>query len=138
MVELFQAPFCPYDFGCKGGKLHEGKALVHAESHSVAEKHPIDGIDLWVINNHLIQFGEKGRMSAVIGPVGIQDLQLGKRGIATLGGEPALDEGKVILIHGKLVLIEQGPQVLLLTKTLETWRKGRSLLVLKEMVGQQF
>ena len=65
------------------------------------------GLDRGVVDVDLVQFGAERGVAAVVGPVGIDHLDLGDRGLASLFGEVLLAELKIGQIHGEPALVDE-------------------------------
>ena len=99
--------------GTDGGKIHHAAGLalaaqILAHGH-VAVKGSLHHL---VVDLHVVQNGAEGGVAAVIGPVGVDHLDLGDGGVALLGAEVLLAELDVAQIHGQPLLTDELLQAL--------------------------
>ena len=112
--------------GHQGANVHEvdGLGAVQALAHGqvlipglledgAGELHSVDG-------------GQEGGVTAVVGPVGVDDLQLGHGGVTVLGAEVVTAEAQVVQVHGQTIVCHHGCQTILVQVT-EALQGGHGL-----------
>ena len=94
---------------CHGRHIHERNRLaLSAQLLADAEIVVISILNIRGCDLDLVNGGEEGCVTAVIGPVGVDHADFGNRGIAVLGvAEIALAERDIIEIHCETVLLQE-------------------------------
>ena len=86
--------------GANGGQVHHAAGLLGAAQLLPQCHIALKGsLHYFVIDLHIGEDGAKGGMTAVIGPVGIDHLDLGDGGVTLLGAEVLLAELDIPQIH---------------------------------------
>ena len=60
-----------------------------------------------VVDLHVVQNGAEGGVAAVVGPVGVDHLDLGDGGVPLLRAEILLAELDVAQVHGEALLVDE-------------------------------
>ena len=108
LVQILQDTLLLQLLGTIGGKVHHAAGLVltaqlGAHSHVAVKGFLHHG----VVDLHIVQNGAEGGVAAVIGPVGVDHLDLGDGGVALLGAEVLLTELDVPQIHGQTLFLDE-------------------------------
>ena len=95
--------------GADSAHVHEADGLLVA-AQLVAHLHVAveGGLDHGVIDLDVLEHGAKGGVAAMVGPVGVDDADLGDGGIAVLVLKILLAKRDVRLVHGKAALGDEG------------------------------
>ena len=114
LVEVFQNALLLQLFGTDGGKVHHAAGLVLA-AQVLAHGHvAVKGsLHHGIVDLHIVQNGAEGGVAAVVGPVGVDHLDLGDGGVALLGAEVGLAELNVAQVHSKAVVGDELLQLVL-------------------------
>jgi len=108
LVEVLQDALLLQLLGTDGSQIHHAAGLALA-AQILAHGHvAVKGsLHHFVVDLHIVQNGAEGGVAAVIGPVGVDHLDLGDGGVALLGAEILLAELDVAQIHGQAVLVDE-------------------------------
>ena len=111
LVQVLQDSALLQGLGGDGGAVHQGAVLLVAAS-LLAQGHvAVKGsLHQLVIDLHIVQNGTEGSVAAVVGPVGVDQADLGDGGVAVLGLEVVLAELDVGVVHGQALLVAEGFQ----------------------------
>ena len=95
------------------------KNVIAALTEGFAEVQPgvtvsYDPTGSGVVDLHIVQNGAERGVAAVVGPVGVDHLDLGDGGVPLLGAEILLAELDVAQIHGEALLVDELFQALFL------------------------
>ncbi|SCH94436.1 Uncharacterised protein [uncultured Faecalibacterium sp.] len=112
--------------GTDGGKIHHAAGLlltaqVGAHGHVAVKRCLHHGI----VDLDIIQNGAEGGVAAVIGPVGVDHLDLGDGGVAVLRAEILLAELDIAQIHGQALFVDELLQALFV-QLVEALQRGHS------------
>ena len=108
LVQILQDALLLQFLGTNGGKVHHAAGLVLAAQLGAHGHVAVKGLlHHSVIDLHIVQNGAKGGVTAVIGPVGVDHLDLGDGGVALLGAEVLLAELDVPQIHGQTLFLDE-------------------------------
>ena len=112
--------------GTDGGKIHHAAGLlltaqVGAHGHVAVKRCLHHGI----VDLDIIQNGAEGSVAAVIGPVGVDHLDLGDGGVAVLRAEVLLAELDIAQIHGQALFVDELLQALFV-QLVEALQRGHS------------
>ena len=88
-------------------KIHKADRLCAAELLSYCDVFVICLLQQLILEFHAVDNGQKGRVAAVIGPVGVDHAYLRYRRIAVLGFEIVLAECDVVAVHCEAVLPDE-------------------------------
>ena len=113
-----------------GAHIHEAHRLFVAPKLATQLQVAVEGgLHVGVGDFHLIQHGAEGGVAAVIGPVGVDHLDLGDGGVATLLGEVRAAELDVGQIHGQAALVDETGQLVIGkgSEALDDLHVGRAL-----------
>ena len=98
--------------GADGGHVHEvhglGPALA-ARVHRLPQRQIAleGGFHRGLFDFHVVQRGQKGRVAAMVAPVGVDHADLGDGGIALLTAKIRLTERQVVAVHGQAVPLHE-------------------------------
>ena len=108
LVEAGQDAVLLEPLGADGAHVHEADGLgVAAELVAHRQVTLEGGLDGGVIDGHFVQLGAERGVTAVVGPVGVDHLDLGDGGFAALLAEVLLAEFEVGQIHGQTPLVDE-------------------------------
>ena len=108
LVQILQDTLLLQFLGTNGGKVHHAAGLVLAAQLGAHRHVAVKGLlHHGVVDLHIVQNGAKGGVAAVIGPVGVDHLDLGNGGVALLGAEVLLTELDVPQIHGQTLFLDE-------------------------------
>ena len=110
LVELVELPGLFQGLDREGAHVHEGNGLDAAQVFAGLEVVVKAGLNLRVVKAYLVQGGGEGGMAAVIGPVGVDDLDLGDGGFAAFTAEVIAAKAQIVQIHGKAARRDKGGQ----------------------------
>ena len=109
LVEVLELSGVFEPLGADGAHVHEADGLgVATELVAHLEVLLEGGLDHGVVDLHVIELGAEGGVTAVVGPVGVDDANLGDGRVAVLVGEVVLAELEVREIHGEATVHEEG------------------------------
>jgi len=141
LVEVLQDALLLQLLGADGGKVHHAAGLVLPakvlpHGHITVER----SLNHLVVDLDIIQNGAEGGVAAVIGPIGVDHLDLGDGGVPLLAAEVLLTELDVAEVHGKALLCDEVLQSLLvqLVEAVQhLHRRGDGVLHLEGGLGFQ-
>ena len=112
--------------GTDGGKIHHAAGLlltaqVGTHGHVAVKRCLHHGI----VDLDIIQNGAEGGVAAMIGPVGVDHLDLGDGGVAVLRAEVLLAELDIAQIHGQALFVDELLQALFV-QLVEALQRGHS------------
>ena len=109
LVQVLQDAALLQGLGTDGGAVHQGAVLLVAAG-LLAQGHvAVKGsLHQLVVDLHIVQDRAEGGVAAVVGPVGVDQADLGDGGVAVLGLEVVLAELDVGVVHGQALLIAEG------------------------------
>ena len=114
LVQILQDTLLLQLLGANGGKVHHAAGLVLAAQLGAHRHVAVKGLlHHGVVDLHIVQNGAEGGVAAVIGPVGVDHLDLGDGGVATLLGEVRAAELDVGQIHGQAALVDETGQLVI-------------------------
>ena len=96
-----------------GGDIHKGLGALCGLFFAVylypgVKVALVCGLDSLILNGNAVQMGGEGGVTAMVGPVGVNQTNLGDGGIAALGiPEIALQEAQVVYVHSKAKIAEK-------------------------------
>ena len=98
-------------FGCDGAQVHQADGLRAAQILAGLEIVVPGVLEQLVLERNAVDDGIECRMSAVIGPVGVDHLDLGDGGVTVLGSEVVPDHRQVRLVHRQTVVCDELVQI---------------------------
>ena len=141
LVQIFQDALLLQLLGTDGGKVHHAAGLVLAAQIGAHGHVAVKGLlHHGIVDLHIVQNGAEGGVAAVIGPVGVDHLDLGDGGVAVLRAEILLAELDIAKIHGKAVVRNELFQLLFvqLVEALQHLdRGGHGVLHFQGLLGVQ-
>ena len=141
LVQIFQDALLLQLLGTDGGKIHHAAGLVLPAQIGAHGHVAVKGLlHHGIVDLHIVQNGAEGGVAAVIGPVGVDHLDLGDGGVAVLRAEILLAELDIAKIHGKAVVRNELFQLLFvqLVEALQNLdRGGHRVLHFQGLLGVQ-
>ena len=108
LVQILQDTLLLQLLGTNGGKVHHAAGLVLTAQLSAHSHVAVKGfLHHGVVDLHIVQNGAEGGVAAVIGPVGVDHLDLGDGRVALLGAEVLLTELDVPQIHCQTLFLDE-------------------------------
>ena len=141
LVQILQDTLLLQLLGTNGGKVHHAAGLVLTAQLSAHSHVAVKGfLHHGVVDLHIVQNGAEGGVAAVIGPVGVDHLDLGDGGVTVLRAEILLAELDITKVHGKAVVRNELFQLLFvqLVEALQHLDRGRhGVLHFQGLLGVQ-
>ena len=126
LVQILQDTLLLQLLGTNGGKVHHAAGLVLAAQLGAHRHVAVKGLlHHSVIDLHIVQNGAEGGVAAVIGPVGVDHLDLGDGGVAVLRAEVLLAELDIAQVHGQALFVDELLQALFV-QLVEALQRGHS------------
>ena len=91
----------------EGRYVHKADGLRPPELFSRGDIVVVCALEKLVLELHAVDGGVEGGVAAMVGPVGVDHLDFGDGGLATLGFEVLLAEGAVVRVHGETVAFNE-------------------------------
>ena len=108
LVKVLQNAALLQRLGTDGRAVHQGAVFLVAAQLGAHRHVAVKGfLHHGVVDLHIVQNGAEGGVAAVIGPVGIDHLDLGDGGVALLGAEVLLTELDIPQIHGQTLFLDE-------------------------------
>ena len=108
LIETGQDAVLLEPFGADSAHVHEADGLGIAAELVAHLKVALEcGLDGGVVNIHFVQLSAERGVAAVVGPVGVDHLDLSDGGFAALLAEVLLAEFEVGQIHGQTALVNE-------------------------------
>ena len=108
LVQILQDTLLLQLLGTDGSKVHHAAGLVLAAQLGAHRHVAVKGLlHHGVVDLHIVQNGAEGGVAAVIGPVGVDHLDLRNGGVALLGAEVLLTELDIPQIHGQTLFLDE-------------------------------
>ena len=119
LLQVVQLTLLAQPAGSNGGQFHQAHGLPGAAQffpHLIEEVQGSLQLGLHeaLVHGDFFQLGGKGGMTAVVAPVGVQDAQLGFRGVAAFAAEVEHYLAQVVGVHGQAVRLAEGAEIGLL------------------------
>ena len=95
-----------------GTEIHQGDGLFVSDAFAQGEILVKCRGELGILKFHLVKYGMERRVAAVVGPIGVDQTQLGDGGVALLRCEVIAAAAQIALVHGKAVFPAEGGQFL--------------------------
>ena len=111
LVQVFQYAALLQRLGGDGGAVHQGAVLLVAPGFGAQCHIAVKGsLHHLVVDLHIVQNGAEGGVAAVVGPVGVDQANLGDGGVAVFAAEILLAEHDVGVVHRQALLVAEGFQ----------------------------
>ena len=108
LVQLRELPRGLQVLDGDGREVHQADGLLAASQGIPGFQIVLVGLlQQGVLEGHVVENGAEGGVAAVIGPVGVDHLDLGDGGVALLGAEVLLAELDVPQIHGQTLFLNE-------------------------------
>ena len=115
LVQILEDALLFQLLGTNGGQVHHAAGLVLPAQIRTHGHVAVKGfLHHGVVDLHIVQNGTERGVAAVVGPVGVDHLDLGDGGVPLLGAEIFLAELDVAQIHGEALLVDELFQALFL------------------------
>ena len=111
LVELLELALFAQDLRGQRADVHEVHGLRAADALAVGEVFVISLLQELVLEGDFVDGGEERRMTAVVGPVGVDHTDLGDGRVAVLGLEVLLAERDVVEVHGQAQVFDHVRQL---------------------------
>jgi hypothetical protein len=119
-LKIGQLALFEQEFHHDGGGVHKrNRAFFAVNRFMQGDVAVVRALDVLRVNAHLIYMRQEGGMAAVVGPVGVQQPQLGHGGVAPRVTEENPAAGKVVGIHGQPHLLDKGFQTAEFAETVD-------------------
>ena len=104
LIQFAQLALLFQELGDDGADVHEVDGLGSVELLSRGQIVLIGLLEDGAGKLHAVDGGVEGGVAAVVGPIGVDDPQLGHGGVAVLGLEVVAAEAQVVHVHGQAVI----------------------------------